>query len=145
MAASTAPSTQHTPSGEFSVLGDFEEDRKPNIEYLDALNEHRKRSRSLEEDAAETDGASERKLARIVGWGQGQLSNGDVDEGSGVAGAAVGADADVGGDVPPGDDPMVYGLCLFFLHATCVLTRASSLQWTENLCLSPRSKRNTMS
>jgi transcription initiation factor TFIIE subunit alpha len=138
LAASAAPSTQHTPSGEFSVLGDFEEDRKPNIEYLDSLNEHKKRSRSLEEDAAE------RKLARIVGWGQGQEANGDVDEGSGVAGAAAGADADVGGDALPGDDPTVYGLCLFFLHPTCVLTRASLLQWMENLCLSPRSRRNTM-
>ncbi|KAN0135599.1 TFIIE alpha subunit domain containing protein [Lactarius tabidus] len=118
LAASTAPSTQHTPSGEFSVLGDFEEDRKPNIEYLDALNEHKKRSRSLEEDAAEVDGAAERKLARVVGWDQGQTANGNVEGVSGVAGAAAGPDEDVGGDAPPEDDPTVYGLFFFFLHAT---------------------------
>jgi transcription initiation factor TFIIE subunit alpha len=106
------------------VLGDFEEDRKPNIEYLDALNEHKKRSRSLEEDAAEVDGAAERKLARVVGWDQGQTANGNVEGVSGVAGAAAGPDEDVGGDAPPEDDPTVYGLFFFFLHATCVLTRA---------------------
>ena len=142
LAASTVPSTQHTPSGEFSVLGDFEEDRKPNIEYLDSLNEHKKRSRSLEEDAAEVDSAAERKLARVVGWDQGQAANGDVAGGSGMAGAAAGADVDVGGDAPPEDDPSVYGLSFFFLYATCALTR--ELQSTENLCRSPRSKRNTM-
>ncbi|KAH9969172.1 TFIIE alpha subunit-domain-containing protein [Russula dissimulans] len=62
LAASAAPSTQHTPSGEFSVLGDFEEDRKPNIEYLDALNEHNKRSRSVEDERE-----AERKQARNGG------------------------------------------------------------------------------
>ena len=74
LAASAAPST---PSGEFSVLGDFEEDKKPNIEYLDALNEHNKRSRSVEN---EDDDAAERKQARVGdgnggdadGWGLGQ-------------------------------------------------------------------------
>ncbi|KAI0305088.1 TFIIE alpha subunit-domain-containing protein [Russula brevipes] len=63
LAASAAPST---PSGEFSVLGDFEEDRKPNIEYLDALNEHNKRSRSVEDE-----GDTERKQVK-VGDGLGQ-------------------------------------------------------------------------
>ncbi|KAH8998756.1 hypothetical protein EDB86DRAFT_3145866 [Lactarius hatsudake] len=78
LAASAAPSTQHTPSGEFSVLGDFEEDRKPNIEYLDSLNEHNKRSRSAEDDGAHADrtAVAERKLARVVGWGQ--MANGEV-------------------------------------------------------------------
>lgn len=115
LAASTAPSTQHTPSGEFSVLGDFEEDKKPNIEYLDSLNEHNKRSRSVEDEWAEADAAAERKLARVVGWGQGQAANGgDVPmngavEGPGVALAgAAGADADAGVDVLPDDDPLVY-------------------------------------
>ncbi|KAH9043706.1 TFIIE alpha subunit-domain-containing protein [Lactarius pseudohatsudake] len=132
LAASAAPSTQHTPSGEFSVLGDFEEDRKPNIEYLDSLNEHNKRSRSAEDDGAHADrtAVAERKLARVVGWGQ--TANGEVpvngallDE-SAVAGAAVGAaDADVDVDAPlPDDDPTVYGLFLFsFILATCSLGR----------------------
>jgi len=68
LAASAAPST---PSGEFSVLGDFEEDRKPDIEYLDALNEHNKRSRSVENE-----GDAERKQARV--------SDGSGGEGDGL-------------------------------------------------------------
>ena len=131
------------------MLGDFEEDRKPNIEYLDALNEHNKRSRSVEDDGpVEGDSAAERKLARVVGWGQGQAANGgDVpmnglveEERSGVvAGPAAGADA----DVPLEDDPNVYGLFPFLpFVATFMLTRP--LQWMANPCRSPRSKRNTM-
>ncbi|KAI9445407.1 TFIIE alpha subunit-domain-containing protein [Lactarius indigo] len=112
LAASAAPSTQHTPSGEFSVLGDFEEDRKPNIEYLDSLNEHNKRSRSAEDDGAHADrtAVAERKLARVVGWDQDQTANGDVPMNGAVDGSAVaGADAGVGVDAPlPGDDPTVY-------------------------------------
>ena len=105
--------------GEFSsgVLGD-DEDRKPNIEYLDSLNEHNKRSRSVENE-----GSAERKQARVVGllangggrgggWGQGQ-ENGDehhlpmngLERGSGV-------DA---GDVSVEEDPIVYGLFFIFL------------------------------
>ena len=68
------PSTQHTPPGEFSVMGDFEEDRKPNIEYLDSLNEYNKRSRSVEDE-----GELERKQPRVGdGWGQqGAQENGE--------------------------------------------------------------------
>ncbi|KAH9075842.1 hypothetical protein EDB83DRAFT_2352605 [Lactarius deliciosus] len=115
LAASAAPSTQHTPSGEFSVLGDFEEDRKPNIEYLDSLNEHNKRSRSAEDDGAHADrtAVAERKLARVVGWGQtahGEVPVNGVPGGSAVADAAMGAaEADVDVDAPlPDDDPTVY-------------------------------------
>lgn len=107
------------------MLGDFEEDRKPNIEYLDSLNEHNKRSRSVEEDAAEVDGAAERKLARVVGWDQSQTANGDVEGESGVPGAAAGADVDVGGDALPGDDPTVYGL--FFFLPSCDVCAHSSV------------------
>ncbi|KAN0121598.1 TFIIE alpha subunit domain containing protein [Russula decolorans] len=103
LAASAAPSTQHTPpSGEFSVLGDFEEDRKPNIEYLDSLNEHNKRSRS-----AEDEGDAERKQARVGlladGWGQGQEENGDLLPMNGVEGSGVDT-----GDVLAEEDPIVY-------------------------------------
>jgi len=102
LAASAAPSTQHTPpSGEFSVLGDFEEDRKPNIEYLDSLNDHNKRSRSVEDE-----GDAERKQARVGlladGWGQGQ-ENGDLLPMNGVEGTGVDA-----GDLSAEDDPIVY-------------------------------------
>jgi transcription initiation factor TFIIE subunit alpha len=113
LAASAAPSTQHTPSGEFSVLGDFEEDRKPSIEYLDSLNEHNKRSRS-----AEHEDDAERKQARVAdgdsdGWGQGQgLENGDQQHHpmNGVEGSEVNAEDFAGA----GDDPIVYGLYLAF-------------------------------
>ncbi|KAH9176912.1 TFIIE alpha subunit-domain-containing protein [Lactarius sanguifluus] len=113
LAASAAPSTQHTPSGEFSVLGDFEEDRKPNIEYLDSLNEHNKRSRSAEDDGAHADrtAVAERKLARVVGWGQtanGEVPVNGVPDGPAVADAAMGA-AEANVDAPlPDDDPTVY-------------------------------------
>lgn len=53
LAASSAPSAQATPA--LPNLNDFgggEEDVKPSIEYLDSLNDYRKRSRSAE-DAAE--------------------------------------------------------------------------------------------
>lgn len=107
LAASAAPSTQHTPPGEFSsVLGDFEEDRKPNIEYLDSLNEHNKRSRSVEDG-----GDAERKQARVGlladGWGQGQES--ELLSMNGVESSGVDA-----GDVSAEEDPIVYGLFFCF-------------------------------
>lgn len=54
LAASNAPSAQDTPA--LTSLGEFgeeEEDVKPNVEYLDSLNEYRKRSRSLEDNGLE--------------------------------------------------------------------------------------------
>ncbi|KAI0005512.1 TFIIE alpha subunit-domain-containing protein [Russula compacta] len=87
LAASAAPSSQHTPSGEFSVLGDFEEDRKPNIEYLDSLNEHNKRSRSVEDE-----GEAERKQAK-----NGELPMNGVESSAGMNAEAVAE-----------EDPIVY-------------------------------------
>ena len=50
MAASAAPSAQDTPAlTNASEFGDEEEDVKPSVEYLDSLNEYRKRSRSTED------------------------------------------------------------------------------------------------
>ncbi|KAH9996536.1 hypothetical protein BJV77DRAFT_987552 [Russula vinacea] len=87
LAASAAPSTQHTPPGE-----------KPNIEYLDALNEHNKRSRSVENE-----GKAERKQARVEdGWGlQGAQENGELSM-NGTESLGVNAE-----DLPT-EDPMVY-------------------------------------
>jgi hypothetical protein len=123
LAASAAPSSPHTPSGEFSVLGDFEEDRKPNIEYLDSLNKHNKRSRSVEDEGGED---TERKLARVVsvtgdGWGTGgggsQGENGEhehtlngVEDGLGIG---MGMDAD-DHIAAVEEDPIVYGPSYFF-------------------------------
>jgi transcription initiation factor TFIIE subunit alpha len=115
LAASAAPSTQHTPpppstTGEFSSLGDdfFDEDRKPNIEYLDSLNEHNKRSRSVEDE-----GDAERKQARVglLADGQGQENGGEHLPMNGVEGGSVDA-----GDVSvlAEDDPIIYGLFFCF-------------------------------
>jgi len=121
LAASAAPST---PSGEFSVLGDFEEDRKPDIEYLDALNEHNKRSRSVENE-----GDAERKQAKVGegsggegdGWGllgQQAQENGEQQEHlpmNGVENSGRNAQ-----DVMLADeDPTVYGL--YFSLSFCLL------------------------
>ena len=97
-------------------MGDFEEDRKPNIEYLDSLNEHNKRSRSVEDEGG---GDAERKQARVGlvadSWGQGQRQeNGDLLPMNGVENPGVGA-----GDVSAEEDPIVYGLSFCFsLQAT---------------------------
>jgi transcription initiation factor TFIIE subunit alpha len=137
LAASAAPSTQHTPPplpppppGEFSVLGDYEEDRKPNVEYLDSLNEHNKRSRSVEDG-----GESERKQARVGdGWGAQEYGEHPMNgtESSGI-------DAE---DVST-DDPIVYGL--FFLYSTFyAMLNEPLFQWMANQCHSPRLVRSTM-
>jgi hypothetical protein len=128
LAASAAPSTQHTPPGEFSVVGDYEEDRKPNIEYLDALNEHNKRSRSVEDE-----GELERKQARVGdGWGlQGAQENGELP----MNGAEISV-VDMSTE-----DPMVYGL--FFHYSFYAMLNEPSFQWTANQCRSPRLVRST--
>jgi hypothetical protein len=158
LAASAAPSTQHTPSGEFSVLGDFEEDRKPNIEYLDSLNEHNKRSRSVEDQGGDD---AERKLAKVVpvaaagdGWSAAaaasQAGNGEhehavsgVEDGSGMG---MGMDADDVAGVE--DDPIVYGPSPFFFFLpcplyTCISDRTFQPQWMASQCPSLKLKKNT--
>jgi len=112
LAASAAPST---PSGEFSVLGDFEEDRKPDIEYLDALNEHNKRSRSVENEGD----AAERKQARVGdgsgsdgdgrGLSQQAQENGEQQEHLSMNGVES-SGLNVQDVTLPDEDPIVYGL-----------------------------------
>lgn len=95
LAASVAPSTQDTPA--MADLGsDFgdEEDVKPSIEYLDSLNEYRKRSRSREDDGA----GSTSKLPKINGHA----------EPNGFLAADIPLDNGMGGE--PIDDPLVYGM-----------------------------------
>ncbi|KAI8972873.1 TFIIE alpha subunit-domain-containing protein [Trametes punicea] len=62
LAASAAPSTQPTPG--MSEFGEEEEDVKPSVEYLDSLNEYRKRSRSRDDVGT---GGSTPKIPRIDG------------------------------------------------------------------------------
>ncbi|KAI0066826.1 hypothetical protein BV25DRAFT_1867968 [Artomyces pyxidatus] len=107
LAASAAPSTTHTPSGDFSLgADDFEEDRKPNIEYLDSLNEFNKRSRSREDDR---DVGS--KLARTeMQWSQETAVTFAIDDEPRLAADGIGA----------AEDPVVYvnGKPMPFSHVT---------------------------
>ncbi|KAF9459655.1 TFIIE alpha subunit-domain-containing protein [Collybia nuda] len=108
LAASTAASAQATPSGlsrpGSSDFGDFanddEEDRKPSVEYLDSLNDYRKRSRSREDE-----GSTKTKIARV-----GEVLNGyGYSPDSGIT--PVEENAVMVADVvppPPEDDPLVY-------------------------------------
>ncbi|KAI0760577.1 TFIIE alpha subunit-domain-containing protein [Fomes fomentarius] len=93
LAVSTAPPGQLTPE-----YGGEEEDVKPNLEYLDSLNEYRKRSRSREDVGT---GGSTPKMPR-------------TDEHMETQSAAAPQDVEVytngvGGDsAGAGDDPIVY-------------------------------------
>lgn len=59
LAASNAASAQATPSAFASELGE-EEEQKPTVQYLESLNEFRKRSRSVEDE-----GTTVKKLAKV--------------------------------------------------------------------------------
>lgn len=79
LAASAAGSAVATPSG-LSVPGssDFdhleeEEDKKPSIEYLNSLNDYRKRSRSQEDVGS----SGKNKLAKVQGNANGANGNGN--------------------------------------------------------------------
>jgi hypothetical protein len=145
LAASAAPSTQHTPSGEFSVLGDFEEDRKPNIEYLDSLNEHNKRSRSVEHEADD----AERKQAKVSdagagGWGLGRQveENGERQEHlpmNGVESLGLNVQHVTLAD----EDPTVYGPLLSSLFLPMLCSTSLRFQWMENQCRSRKLERST--
>jgi hypothetical protein len=165
LAASAAPSTQHTPDGEFSTPG-FEEDRKPHVEYLDSLNEHNKRSRSVENE-----GDAERKQARVSGdgdgdgWSQGQgqqgQENGEQQQQlpvlpmNGVESSAPDAEGVDVNVVVGEEDPLVYGLssfCRLLFDFDFFLSRALSLcraqwtfifQWMAKQCRSLKLERST--
>lgn len=106
LAASSSASTLDTPTGLDAPggddFGDFpqdDEDQKPSIEYLDSLNDYRKRSRS-----AEDVGNSRTKIAKVAdGFGYANHIVNDVD-----------VDQEMG-DEPapaPADDPVVSGMYL---------------------------------
>lgn len=109
-ASSAGVSAQATPSG-LSMPGssdfgdpayDEEEDRKPSIEYLDSLNDYRKRSRSREDEGP----AVKTKIAKVE---EGLNGYGYSPEGGIVP---VEDDVVMVEDVhpsPPEDDPIVYG------------------------------------
>jgi len=109
LAASATASTNGTPSGLVGIpsgddfgASDDEEDRKPSIEYLNSLNDYRKRSRSREDI-----GTPKSKVARLT-------NNRDLGDGGKVNGAealipiAVETQTPDAGDGPQFNDPVVY-------------------------------------
>lgn len=114
MAASAAASAQATPSG-LSVLGspdfddfgnDDEEEQKPSIEYLDSLNDYRKRSRSREDEGS----SGKSKLARTepTNGFESAAVNGRQEHTETPEDTEMMPADDV--ETPPEDDPIVYGL-----------------------------------
>jgi transcription initiation factor TFIIE subunit alpha len=108
LAASTSASTNGTPSGlgipggdDFGASDD-EEDRKPSIEYLDSLNDYRKRSRSREDI-----GTPKSKIARLTDAGG--FDGGKVNGHIAFAVVAQPHTPDVADEAVPLDDPVVYG------------------------------------
>ncbi len=112
LAASAAASAQATPSGlsapgsDFDDFGEDEEDRKPSIEYLNSLNDYRKRSRSQEDEGS----TGRNKLAKSD-------SSMNVD-----AHADVPADVEMDASAAPKDDPLVYGTPVYFIIVCWLLT-----------------------
>ena len=114
MAASAAPSAQATPAGlsapGSSDFGDFpndeEEDRKPNLEYLDSLNDYRKRSRSREDVGSVKVKVAKMDAPLVYDYG---AVNGYTPDG----GIEIEQDAIMIEEIPPPfegeEDPMVNG------------------------------------
>ena len=108
LAASSVPSTHNTPSG-FGASGsddsgefmdNEEEDRKPSIEYLDSLNDYRKRSRSREDE-----GSAKKKVVKT-----GETNGYAYSLGAELTDKS---DAIMVAEVTPEDDPIVHGKFLF--------------------------------
>lgn len=112
LAASQAASAQATPSGlsvpgsaDFDDFGDDdEEDRKPSVEYLDSLNDYRKRSRSVEDEGTAN---SKSKLAKIGETLVESSYNGYSNGGAPAPEEDFEMMADPGAAAE--DDPIVYG------------------------------------
>ena len=114
LAASTVASAVNTPSGvgvsDGDDLGeDLEEDRKPSVEYLNSLNDYRKRSRS-----AEDIGGAKAKIAKVEENGH---PNGAPVNGRHLADVATENRTEVA-PVLAEDDPIVYGALCCLPYAT---------------------------
>jgi transcription initiation factor TFIIE subunit alpha len=101
LAASSAPSTRDTPSalgGPGSEEGDEDEERKPSVQYLDSLNEYRKRSRSEKDE----EGLGLKKVAKVSDTRNGDESSPD---------SLVTPDQETvdGGEEPEQEGPIVHG------------------------------------
>jgi transcription initiation factor TFIIE subunit alpha len=138
-ASSVVPSAIATPSGlsipgssDFGDLAyDDDEEKKPNVEYLDSLNDYRKRSRSTEDVGS----SAKSKMAKVhteEGYGaMNGFGNGNGFGNEYSQETVVGSDVTVTGTVymedggvsklsesqeAPEDDPMVYGKFDLFKH-----------------------------
>ncbi|KAF4583422.1 TFIIE alpha subunit family protein [Pleurotus pulmonarius] len=107
LAASASASAQATPSATSAPWSDFgdagndeEEDVKPSVEYLDSLNDYRKRSRSREDEGA----ATKSKLAKTDFGVDLPYVNQHLNNGNGISSDMPSA---MNGGAQ-GDDPLVY-------------------------------------
>jgi|SRR5882762_8817353 transcription initiation factor TFIIE subunit alpha len=114
LAASATASTNGTPlglgipGGDDFGASDDEEDRKPSVEYLNSLNDYRKRSRSMEDI-----GTPKSKVARLT---DNRAFDGGKVNGVGhtVPVIAEPQAPDVTGEGAQLDDPIVYGVFHIF-------------------------------
>lgn len=116
--AAPTPSRLSLPSSSNSgdgLLASEEEDTKPSVEYLESLNEYRKRSRSREDVGM---GGGKPKAPKMEELENNAKINGHIDKVNGVAhlrgvvigdseGGEPGGDMQIG-DAPTQDDPLVY-------------------------------------
>jgi transcription initiation factor TFIIE subunit alpha len=110
LAASSAASALDTPGASFSDdFGDFgdddDDDRKPNIEYLDSLNEYRKRSRSREDVGPA--GKKTPRLEETYSYGFGKANGKPY--GLAASPMDLPPESVITDDGGPEDDPTVYG------------------------------------
>lgn len=111
---------QGTPSGLGATRGDDfgvsdEEDKKPSIEYLDSLNDYRKRSRSREDV-----GTPRSKVARMsdIGFDTVQV-NGNGNGHLPVPEVVEPEEPGIVEERTSSDDPIVYGQFLFLINGLC--------------------------
>jgi len=128
---------------------DDDEDKKPNVEYLESLNEYRKRSRGREDVDGTTNGT--RKIAKtsadadvngsvntcVSTNGVGMVEAMADEETRYMNGHGFGyedmeerADDDEARDREPKDDPIVYGMTLFSRYFD---TQMSFSQWKSSI------------
>lgn len=121
----------------FSMSSDFgdgeEEDVKPSIEYLDSLNDYRKRSRSLEDVDG---GVGTPKMARINGHVETSSAEAQVREEPVAAINGVAEPVEQSALSTSADERIVYGThFLLFVHLP--LIRTSSLSCSLSSVVGP--------
>ena len=110
LAASTNVSSRATPSASAPASSDYgdlnndEEEQKPSVEYLDSLNDYRKRSRSRENEGVKRTKQAKLEDEHVNGFAAEPVQP------NGFADALPVANEELSpGSVPSLDDPIVYG------------------------------------